>query len=550
MAKAGERIKKEEPSAKLPPTNDDDENDDAPIPGDLRNVLKRKLESKDDNSSGNTDLRLTLNARKSQRTSTGGPDPKGHPTRLSGDLRDKLNASVCDLRVLLNSSKPTYLQPRQHAPHDKNSRKDGYMYIVNENNVPNSTMVVRGEGWNKWERELDSSGEPTDTVCATQPAVAASSMAVPSRTVDLSKHCKYHDVKGHDMTKCKSLDAHYLSSLASGDFKFEPLKAKPKNGKSWRKNKERRAQRKATGKGRQKETQQRNEEKAPKDDVEDDSSADEEQPTNRMRIEVILSQQTLSSDDENDDAPIPGDLRNVLKQKLESKDDISFGNTDLRLTLNARKSQRTSTGGPDPKGHPTRLSGDLRDKLNASVCDLRVLLNSSKPTYLRGEPTPTPEAAPPIPADFMSSVMARFARQDEAPKDDSEDDSSADEEQTANRRRIEVILSQQNLSSDDENDDEPKPGDLRDVLKRKLESKDDNSFKNTDLWLTLDARKSQRTSTGGPDPKEHLTRLSGDLRDKLNTSVCDLRVLLNHLKPTDLHRWLEQTKTPGNPTLS
>ncbi|KAF2594643.1 hypothetical protein F2Q70_00043731 [Brassica cretica] len=33
-----------------------------------------------------------------------------------------------------------------------------------------------------------------------------------------------------------------------------------------------------------------------------------------------------------------------------------------------------------------------------------------------GEPTPTPEAAPPIPADFMSSVMARFARQDEVQK--------------------------------------------------------------------------------------------------------------------------------------
>ncbi|KAF3585878.1 hypothetical protein F2Q69_00031031 [Brassica cretica] len=86
-----------------------------PIPGDLRDVLKRKLKSKDDNSSENTDLRLTLNARKSQRTSTGGADPKGHPRRLSGDLRDKLNASVCDLRVLLNSSKPTDIRRRQYA---------------------------------------------------------------------------------------------------------------------------------------------------------------------------------------------------------------------------------------------------------------------------------------------------------------------------------------------------------------------------------------------------------------------------------------------------
>ncbi|XP_048604612.1 uncharacterized protein LOC125582132 [Brassica napus] len=157
----------------------------------------------------------------------------------------------------------TQQEPRQHAPIDKNGRKDGYMYVVNENNVPISTLVVRGEGWNKG---------------------------------------------------CKSLYAHYLSSLASGDFKFEPLKAKPKNGKSWSKNKERRAQRKATGKGRHSETQQRDdEEDAPKSNDEGDSSADEEQPFNRRRIEVIFSQHTLSSDDENDDTPVLKDLRDVLK---------------------------------------------------------------------------------------------------------------------------------------------------------------------------------------------------------------------------------------------
>ncbi|XP_013639810.1 PREDICTED: uncharacterized protein LOC106345097 [Brassica oleracea var. oleracea] len=258
-------------------------------------------------------------------------------TKRSAPLLAYKNAIISKMNAAktpATKNADTRAEPRQHAPRDKNSRKDGYMYIVNENNVLISTMVVRGEGWNKWVRELDSSGQPTDTVCATQPAVAAGPTAGPSRTVDLSKHCKYHDVKGHDTTECKSFYAHYLSSLASGDFKFEPLKAKPKKGKSWSKNKERRAQRKAT-------------------------------------------------DDENDDAPIPGDLRDVLKRKLMSKDDNSSENTDLRLTLNARKSQRTSTGGADPKGHPRRLSGDLRDKLNASVCDLRVLLNSSKPTDLR-----------------------------------------------------------------------------------------------------------------------------------------------------------------------
>ena len=146
------------------------------------------------------------------------------------------------------------------------------MYVVNENNEPISTLVVRGEGWNKWARELETSDKQVDTVCTTQPTAGAGSAAGPSRTIDLTKHCKYHDVKGHDTTECKSLYAHYLSSLASGGFKFEPLKTKPKNGKSWSKNKERRAQRKATGKGQQNDASRRDdEEQAPKDNGEGDS---------------------------------------------------------------------------------------------------------------------------------------------------------------------------------------------------------------------------------------------------------------------------------------
>ncbi|KAF3520851.1 hypothetical protein DY000_02060804 [Brassica cretica] len=196
-----------------------------------------------------------------------------------------------------------------------------------------------------------------------------------------------------------------------------------------------------------------------------------------------------------------------------------------------------------------------------------------------GEPTPTPEAAPPIAADFMSSIMARLARQDEVQKttndqlaalvaaltapdgqtsrpqqirrrlfntnptatggdhisDDSEPnetllanhppvDSSANEEQPANRRRIEVILSQETLSSDDENDDTPVLEDLRDVLKRKFESENSNSSTRNNLRTTLNARKSQRISGVDPDPEE---RSNGDLREKLNVGACDLRIRLN-----------------------
>ncbi|KAF3511486.1 hypothetical protein F2Q69_00008575 [Brassica cretica] len=76
----------------------------------------------------------------------------------------------------------TRQEPRQHAPTDKNGSKDGCMYVVNENNVPVLTLVVRGEGWNKWVRELDSSDKPVDAVCSIQTTTAAGSAAGPSRT--------------------------------------------------------------------------------------------------------------------------------------------------------------------------------------------------------------------------------------------------------------------------------------------------------------------------------------------------------------------------------
>ncbi|KAF3516563.1 hypothetical protein DY000_02059275 [Brassica cretica] len=118
----------------------------------------------------------------------------------------------------------------------------------------------------------------------------------------------------------------------------------------------------------------------PKDNGEGDSSADEEHPANRRRIEVILSQQSLSSDDDNDNAPVLGDLRDVLKQEFESENDSNPKHNDLRTMLNTRKSRRISTSNANNNEGPI---SDLRDKLNAGLCDLRIQLNRSKPTNLR-----------------------------------------------------------------------------------------------------------------------------------------------------------------------
>ncbi|KAG5385512.1 hypothetical protein IGI04_036982, partial [Brassica rapa subsp. trilocularis] len=175
-------------------------------------------------------------------------------------------------------------EPRQHAPNDKNGRKDGYVYVVNENNTPISTLVVRGEGWNKWVRELESSDQKVDS------------------------------------------------------------------------------------------------EETPRDNGGGDSSADEEHPANRRRIEVILSQQSLSSDEDNDESPVLGDLRDSLKRKLKPENGGDSTRRDLRTMLDAWKSRRISTSNGNNNEGPI---SDLRDKLNARAGDLRVKLNRSKPTDLR-----------------------------------------------------------------------------------------------------------------------------------------------------------------------
>ncbi|KAF2619873.1 hypothetical protein F2Q68_00039096 [Brassica cretica] len=116
------------------------------------------------------------------------------------------------------------------------------------------------------------------------------------------------------------------------------------------------------------------------------------------------------------------------------------------------------------------------------------------------ELTPTPEAAPPISADFMSSVMARFAQQHEVQKATSE--------------QIAALVAA--LTAPTYN----------------------NNPINTDLRLTLNATKSRCILTSDPVPEQRSNRSVTDLRDKLNANTSDLRVLRNSSKSTDLRRHL------------
>ncbi|XP_056853442.1 uncharacterized protein LOC130502678 [Raphanus sativus] len=153
-------------------------------------------------------------------------------------------------------------EPRQHAPADNGGKKGGLLYVVDENNAPVSTMVLHDKKWNVYQRETDSPDASPSTPSAGVVAKVDSAPG-PTRTpIDLTKHCKYHDVKGHDTTECKSLYAQFLSSIESGDYKIQPPKPKPKGENSWSRNKDKKAQRKSQGKNRKNDKQSKDTEKA------------------------------------------------------------------------------------------------------------------------------------------------------------------------------------------------------------------------------------------------------------------------------------------------
>lgn len=98
---------------------------------------------------------------------------------------------------------------------------------------------------------------------------------------------------------------------------------------------------------------------------------------------MILSQQNLPSDDEDDDEPHTGDLRNHLKRKFEPIGVNDPATTDLRLMLDAAKSRRVMTSNSVPDEPDAYPPANLRAILNTKACDLRVQLSRSKPTDLR-----------------------------------------------------------------------------------------------------------------------------------------------------------------------
>ena len=63
-----------------------------------------------------------------------------------------------------------------------------------------------------------------------------------SNAAEPSKLCTYHEVKSHDTKDCKVLYGNFPKSIESGKIEIQPPPQKPKNNKSWSKNKEKKTQ--------------------------------------------------------------------------------------------------------------------------------------------------------------------------------------------------------------------------------------------------------------------------------------------------------------------
>ena len=177
-------------------------------------------------------------------------------------------------------------EPRQHAPSNKPNQKTNFVYVVKENDLSGSIVVVREKGWNVWEND-----EKPQT-----PSAPSTSTSTPG-SAELNQWCSYHKSKAHDTRNCRHLVDALFKSYENGIAIIESPKPRPNNTKSWSKNKEKKAQKsqdKAGARPKQAEGDR------PEEQDEDETQAEEEQPRNRRHVQVILARPSSSSDEEED----------------------------------------------------------------------------------------------------------------------------------------------------------------------------------------------------------------------------------------------------------
>ena len=118
-------------------------------------------------------------------------------------------------------------EPQQQTPDNKTNQRKIFVYVVNENELSGSKVVVRVKGWNVWDREASSSSSP--------------------RSTDLNQWCSYHKSKAHDTRNCRNLVDALFSSYEKGTSNVEQPKPRPNTPRAGAKTKKRKPRGLRTG---------------------------------------------------------------------------------------------------------------------------------------------------------------------------------------------------------------------------------------------------------------------------------------------------------------
>ncbi|CAG7909603.1 unnamed protein product [Brassica rapa] len=109
------------------------------------------------------------------------------------------------------------------------------------------------------------------------------------KSADLNQWCSYHKSKAYDTRNCRHMVDPLFSSNKRGTPDIELPKPRQNNAKTWSKKKERKAQSPQDKAAQTSARPKRAEDDKPDEQEEGEACADDDQPRNRRRVQVIFA---------------------------------------------------------------------------------------------------------------------------------------------------------------------------------------------------------------------------------------------------------------------